>query len=92
MFETDPNDQFKRDLRRLADDLSELKSYWLGGSRMPLEKIKNEAKYKWEQATKEIQAKAKQTDQYVHDRPWAAVGIAAALGSLLGLLLFKRHR
>jgi len=33
---------------------------------------------------------AKATDEYVHDHPWKAVGIAAAAGLLLGLLISRR--
>lgn len=30
------------------------------------------------------------TDQYVHTNPWKAIGIAAAAGMLLGLMLGRR--
>jgi len=30
------------------------------------------------------------TDDYVHDKPWHAVGIAAAVGLVLGLLISRR--
>ena len=33
---------------------------------------------------------AKATDEFVHDHPWKAVGIAAGAGLLLGLLLGRR--
>ena len=33
---------------------------------------------------------AKVTDEYVHDHPWTAVGIAAATGFLIGLLVSRR--
>jgi ElaB/YqjD/DUF883 family membrane-anchored ribosome-binding protein len=35
-------------------------------------------------------AAAKATDTYVHDHPWQAVGIAAGVGFLLGLLVSRR--
>jgi ElaB/YqjD/DUF883 family membrane-anchored ribosome-binding protein len=35
-------------------------------------------------------AAAKATDEYVHDHPWNAVGIAAGVGLLVGLLLSRR--
>ena len=37
--------------------------------------------------TKEIADKA---DTYVHDNPWAGVGIGAAVGVVLGVLLSRR--
>lgn len=36
-------------------------------------------------------AAAKATDVYVHENPWNAVGIAAAVGLLVGLLVGRRH-
>lgn len=37
--------------------------------------------------TKEV---AGATDDYVHDHPWQAVGVAAGVGFLLGLLIGRR--
>lgn len=33
---------------------------------------------------------AKVTDEYVHENPWQAVGIAAGVGFLIGLLIRRR--
>ena len=33
---------------------------------------------------------ARATDDYVHDNPWKAVGIAAGLGFLIGLLVNRK--
>lgn len=30
------------------------------------------------------------TDDYVHDNPWTAVGVAAALGVVIGMLIAKK--
>jgi ElaB/YqjD/DUF883 family membrane-anchored ribosome-binding protein len=35
-------------------------------------------------------AAARATDDYVHENPWKAVGIAAGVGLLLGILLGRR--
>ena len=35
-------------------------------------------------------AAAKATDEYVHESPWTAVGIAAGVGLLVGLLVARR--
>lgn len=34
---------------------------------------------------------ARVTDAYVHDRPWQAMGIAAAVGMLIGFVLTRRR-
>ena len=33
---------------------------------------------------------ARATDDYVHDNPWQAVGVAAAIGLALGVLIGRR--
>lgn len=40
--------------------------------------------------TERARAAAHATDEMVHDNPWKAVGIAAAVGFLLGLLVHRR--
>lgn len=35
-------------------------------------------------------AAAKATDDYVHDKPWHAVGVAAGVGLVIGLLIGRR--
>ena len=35
-------------------------------------------------------AAARATDDYVHDNPWQAVGVAAVAGVVLGLLISRR--
>lgn len=33
---------------------------------------------------------ARVTDEYVHENPWAAIGAAAAVGFVIGLMLHRR--
>lgn len=33
---------------------------------------------------------ARATDEYVHDHPWRAVGVAAGIGLIVGLLIGRR--
>jgi ElaB/YqjD/DUF883 family membrane-anchored ribosome-binding protein len=35
-------------------------------------------------------AAAEKTDRYVHENPWPSIGVAAAVGVLLGLLFGRR--
>jgi ElaB/YqjD/DUF883 family membrane-anchored ribosome-binding protein len=42
-------------------------------------------------ATKRISKRAAvATDEYVHENPWTAIGVAAAVGLLVGVLLGQR--
>lgn len=43
-----------------------------------------------EKVTDRVRSTAKSTDSYVHEHPWQAAGVAAALGLLLGLALSRR--
>jgi ElaB/YqjD/DUF883 family membrane-anchored ribosome-binding protein len=42
------------------------------------------------QAVDQAKAAARATDDYVHDNPWQAIGIAAAVGILVGLMMNRR--
>lgn len=41
-------------------------------------------------AATRVKATAKATDDYVHENPWKAVGVAAVAGLLLGALISRR--
>jgi ElaB/YqjD/DUF883 family membrane-anchored ribosome-binding protein len=43
-----------------------------------------------QQVLREAKQAAATADEYVHERPWQAVGIAAGVGLLLGLLIGRR--
>ena len=42
------------------------------------------------QAVDHAKAAARATDDYVHDNPWRAIGVAAAVGVVVGLLMNRR--
>jgi ElaB/YqjD/DUF883 family membrane-anchored ribosome-binding protein len=42
------------------------------------------------QAIDGAKAAARATDDYVHDNPWQAIGVAAAVGFLVGLVISRR--
>jgi ElaB/YqjD/DUF883 family membrane-anchored ribosome-binding protein len=41
-------------------------------------------------AVDRAKAAARVTDEYVHDNPWQAIGIGAAIGFLVGLVVSRR--
>lgn len=63
-------------------------------ARAKIEARLRDAKAKLADLEEVITARAKQaataTDQYVHDNPWKAVGIAAGVGLLVGMLIGRR--
>jgi ElaB/YqjD/DUF883 family membrane-anchored ribosome-binding protein len=42
------------------------------------------------EAVDRAKAAARATDDYVHENPWRAIGVAAAIGLVAGLLLNRR--
>lgn len=41
-------------------------------------------------AVEKAKAAGRATDAYVHDKPWQAIGLAAGVGLLLGMLISRR--
>ena len=42
------------------------------------------------EAVARAKAAARATDDYVHDHPWQAIGVAAGIGLVIGLLVSRR--
>lgn len=63
-------------------------------ARARIEAHLRDAKVKLADLEQALTIRAKQaadvTDQYVHDNPWKAVGIAGGVGLLLGMLISRR--
>ena len=43
-----------------------------------------------EVAVEKAKATARATDDYVHENPWKAVGVAAGVGIILGMLIGRK--
>lgn len=48
---------------------------------------KDRLRHLQEAATEKTQAAAHATDEYVHENPWQAIGIAAGLGGVIGVAI-----
>lgn len=55
-----------------------------------LDKAKIELAHLQETAVARAKDAGKAADNYVHDNPWTAVGIAAGVGVVLGMLIGRR--
>ncbi|AFJ45582.1 DUF883 family protein [Shimwellia blattae] len=97
----DASEQLRAELKSLADTLEEVLSSSSEKSKDEVERLRDKA----QRALKESRARltetgdaiARQTreaatraDDYVHEKPWAGVGIGAAVGLVLGVLLTRR--
>lgn len=89
------------DLTLLSDTLEEI----LSASGDPADQKYIELKLRAEQALHDVQSRISQAsdtyyyrakkavyraDDYVHEKPWQGIGVGAAVGLILGLLLARR--
>ncbi|MDC9580345.1 YqjD family protein [Xenorhabdus sp. PR6a] len=95
------SDDLRAELQSLADTLEEVLNNASDKPKAELEKLRNKAEKTLKEArvtlseasdklvdqTKEIAGHA---DNYVHENPWTGVGIGAAIGVVLGVLLARR--
>jgi ElaB/YqjD/DUF883 family membrane-anchored ribosome-binding protein len=70
-------------LETIADQIED----GIAKGKFSLREIQSAMKEKGRVAMEKGRAAAESTDQMVHENPWAAVGIAAGLGLIVGLLL-----
>ncbi|MDX6020236.1 YqjD family protein [Scandinavium sp. V105_16] len=101
MSKDNTSEHLRTELKSLADTLEEVLNSSTDKSKEELGKLRSKA----ERALKESRTRlgdtsdalAKQTreaaaraDEYVRDNPWTGVGIGAAVGLVLGVLLSRR--
>ena len=94
-------DKFVQDMKLVISDAEELlrATASQAGEQIAVvrERFKDslhDAKVKLAEADAVLRDRAKQaaryTDEYVHENPWRAIGVAAGIGLLLGLILGRR--
>ena len=102
MSETDAKrDQLAADFERVMDDVNTL--IGTAGTKVDGEvsAIRDRLRERLEDTRRRIgdlqhegieraRKAAHQTDEYVHEHPWHAVGVAAALGLVVGVLIARR--
>ncbi|EMH2041373.1 DUF883 domain-containing protein [Proteus mirabilis] len=95
------NEDLRSELKSLADTLEEVLNSSADKSKEELQSLREKAEYalrgsraKLSDAGREIVDNTKEmtgkADNYVRENPWTGVGIGAAVGVVLGVLLSKR--
>src|SRR5262245_53068666 len=94
-------DRLMSDLRAVLEDAEALLSATAGQAGEKIQRARERAQETvkvarerladtQEEVVKRARAAAKQTDAYVHDNPWQAVGIAAGVAFIIGVLVSRR--
>lgn len=94
-------DKFTQDMKTVISDAEELlratanqAGEKIGVARERIQDSLHQAKVKLAEAEAIVAERARQaaryTDEYVHENPWRAIGVAAGIGLLLGLILSRR--
>lgn len=94
-------DKLMNDLRAVVTDAEELLKATASQTGERVEKVRQRAeeslraaRARLQEAGQAAQARAKdaarEVDQQVHENPWTAVGIAAGVGLIVGILLGRR--
>lgn len=97
----DNTDHLRAELKSLADTLEEVLSNSGEKSKEELSKLRGKAEQVLRDSrhrlgetgdvlAKQTREAAARTDEYVRENPWASVGIGAAVGVVLGVLLTRR--
>ena len=94
-------DKFVQDMRVVISDAEELlratanqAGEKIGVARERIQDSLHQAKVKLAEAEAVLKDRgaeaARYTEEYVHENPWRAIGVAAAIGLVLGLLITRR--
>lgn len=96
-----PSEKLYEDLRTVVEDAEALLHATASQTGERIEQIRERARESLNQARsrlvdaegealEQVRAAADSTEEYVRANPWQAVGVAAGVGLLLGLLISRR--
>ena len=92
-----PSDRLMKDLHTVVVDAEELLKATAGQTGERIEKIRTRAegsvrmaRQRLQAAGEDVQEAARELNGRVHDNPWTAVGIAAGVGVIAGLILARK--
>jgi ElaB/YqjD/DUF883 family membrane-anchored ribosome-binding protein len=83
-------DKLMQDLRAVVTDAEQLLKATAGQSEEEIAKLRARAEESLRAAQESLKQAGSELDEQVRRHPWAAAGIAAGLGVLLGLLISRK--
>jgi ElaB/YqjD/DUF883 family membrane-anchored ribosome-binding protein len=101
MAKKTPSEKLFQDLQTVVEDAEALLQATAAQTGERIDTIRSrareslkQAKTRLAEAEGEVMGQVREvtatTDEYVHENPWQAVGVAAGVGLLLGLLISRR--
>jgi ElaB/YqjD/DUF883 family membrane-anchored ribosome-binding protein len=99
------SDQLQDDLRHLSDTVEELVNATAKDASSEMKDLRERAEKRLKDTRSRVEARSERLyadtresltnqadccDRYVHENPWASIGIGAAAGVVVGLLLGRR--
>ena len=85
-----PADRFMNELRNVIADAEELLRATADQTGPRVQEVRARAEESLRAAREHLQGAGKQLDSQVRENPWAAVGIAAGIGLLIGVLMARK--
>jgi ElaB/YqjD/DUF883 family membrane-anchored ribosome-binding protein len=85
-----PADRFMDELRNVIADAEELLRVTADEAGPKVQEVRARAEESLRSAREQLQGAGKNLDAHVRENPWAAVGVAAAIGLLAGILLSRK--
>ena len=87
---SNPADRLMDELRNVIADAEELLRATAGQAGPKVEEVRERAEESLRAAREHLQGAGRQLDSQVRENPWAAVGIAAGVGLIVGILMARK--
>jgi ElaB/YqjD/DUF883 family membrane-anchored ribosome-binding protein len=84
------SDKLMQDLRAVMVDAEELLKATAGQTGERIEKVRARAEQSLSKARQRVQAAGHEVNDRVHENPWTAIGVAAGVGLVLGIMLGRK--
>jgi ElaB/YqjD/DUF883 family membrane-anchored ribosome-binding protein len=85
-----PADRFMNELRNVIADAEDLLRATADQTGPKVQEVRARAEESLRNAKEHLQGAGKQLDVHVRENPWAAVGIAAGIGLVVGILMARK--
>ena len=84
-------DKLVRDMHAVVNDAEDLLKATAGQTGEQIDQVRARAASSLRAARQRLDAAGRTVNRQMHDNPWTAVGVAAAVGAILGLLVGRRY-